>query len=425
MQVSNTQRVFIYSGQDRSGKQVNGQVAAENKLLAKGLVRKLGVAADKVAPKPTLTLESLNRRVINSDEIVSFTRQLATMLKAGLPLIQSLDVAAETTEKHVRAFIMSLRNEVAVGHTFSDSLRNYPNIFDNLYCNLVTAGEISGTLDIMLDRIATFQEKDQRLKANIKKALTYPIAVLIIAGVVTAVLLINVVPAFEQTFASFGAELPAFTRFVVSISEAMQKYWGWVAGSLIAIIGMFKLALSKSKRFSYTIDKYILKVPMFGKLLFLSAIARFSRTLATTFSAGIPMLDALNSSAGATGNQHIANAVVEVRDTVSQGSLLNVAMKENSDFPPLLQQLTKVGEEAGALDTMLNKAADSYEDSVNDAVDTLTALLEPAIMSFLAVVVGGLMIAMYLPIFQLGNGVVTAIILRSRVTTAKGSANND
>ena len=404
MQVINTQRVFIYSGQDRSGKQVNGQVAAENKLLAKGLVRKLGVAADKVAPKPTLTLESLNRRVINSDEIVSFTRQLATMLKAGLPLIQSLDVAADSTEKkHVRAFIMSLRNEVAVGHTFSDSLRNYPNIFDNLYCNLVTAGEISGTLDIMLDRIATFQEKDQRLKANIKKALTYPIAVLIIAGVVTAVLLINVVPAFEQTFASFGAELPAFTRFVVSISEAMQKYWGWVAGSLIAIIGMFKLALSKSKRFSYAIDKYILKVPMFGKLLFLSAIARFSRTLATTFSAGIPMLDALNSSAGATGNQHIANAVLEVRDTVSQGSLLNVAMKENSDFPPLLQQLTKVGEEAGALDTMLNKAADSYEDSVNDAVDTLTALMEPAIMSFLAVVIGGLMIAMYLPIFQLGN----------------------
>ncbi len=404
MQVSNNQRVFIYSGQDRSGKQVSGQVSAENKLLAKGLVRKLGVAADKVAPKPTLTLESLNRKVINSDEIVSFTRQLATMLKAGLPLIQSLDVAAETTEqKHVRDFIMALRNEVAVGHTFSDSLRNYPNIFDNIYCNLVAAGEISGTLDIMLDRIASFQEKDQRLKANIKKALTYPIAVLIIAGVVTAVLLINVVPAFEETFASFGAELPVFTRFVVAISEAMQKYWGLVVGSLIAIIGVFKLARSKSKRFSYAIDKYILKVPMFGKLLFLSAIARFSRTLATTFSAGIPMLDSLNSSAGATGNQHVANAVLGIRDKVSQGSLLNVAMKENSDFPPLLQQLTKVGEEAGALETMLHKAADSYEDSVNDAVDTLTALLEPAIMSFLAVVIGGLMIAMYLPIFQLGN----------------------
>jgi len=404
MQVSNNQRVFIYSGQDRSGKQVSGQVAAENKLLAKGLVRKLGVAADKVAPKPTLSLESLNHKVINSDEIVSFTRQLATMLKAGLSLIQSLDVAAESTEqKHVRAFIMSLRNEVAVGHTFSDSLRNYPNIFDNLYCNLSAAGEISGTLDIMLDRIASFQEKDQRLKANIKKALTYPIAVLIIAGVVTAVLLINVVPAFEQTFASFGAELPAFTWFIVSISKAMQKYWGLVVGSLIAIIGVFKLALSKSKRFSYAIDKYTLKVPIFGKLLFLSAIARFSRTLATTFSAGIPMLDSLNSSAGATGNQHVANTVLGIRDRVSQGSLLNVAMKENSDFPPLLQQLTKVGEEAGALETMLNKAADSYEDSVNDAVDTLTALMEPAIMSFLAVVIGGLMIAMYLPIFQLGN----------------------
>ena len=404
MEASDNRKVFIYSGQDRSGKQVNGQITAENKLLAEEMVRKLGVAADKVAPKPKFTLESLNRRTINSDEIVSFTRQLATMLKAGLPLIQSLDVAAESSDKaHIKAFIMSLRNEVAAGHTFSDSLRNYPNIFDNLYCNLVSAGEISGTLDIMLDRVATFREKDQRLKANIKKALTYPIAVLVIAGVVTAILLINVVPAFEQTFASFGSELPAFTRLVVSLSETMQEYWGWTLGFLVLAIGLFKIALNKSKRFSYAIDKYLLKAPVLGKIMLLSSIARFSRTLATTFSAGIPMLDALDSSAGAAGNQHIANAAIEVRDTVSQGSLLNVAMRSNSVFPPLLQQLTKVGEEAGALETMLNKAADSYEDSVNDAVDTMTALLEPAIMSFLAVVIGGLMIAMYLPIFQLGN----------------------
>jgi|TARA_B110000196_G_scaffold93543_1_gene80886 type IV pilus assembly protein PilC len=404
MEASDNRKVFIYSGQDRSGKQVNGQITAENKLLAEEMVRKIGVAADKIAPKPKFTLESLNRRTINSDEIVSFTRQLATMLKAGLPLIQSLDVAAESSDKaHIKAFIMSLRNEVAAGHTFSDSLRNYPNIFDNLYCNLVSAGEISGTLDIMLDRVATFREKDQRLKANIKKALTYPIAVLVIAGVVTAILLINVVPAFEQTFASFGSELPAFTRLVVSLSETMQEYWGWTLGFLVLAIGLFKIALNKSKRFSYAIDKYLLKAPVLGKIMLLSSIARFSRTLATTFSAGIPMLDALDSSAGAAGNQHIANAAIEVRDTVSQGSLLNVAMRSNSVFPPLLQQLTKVGEEAGALETMLNKAADSYEDSVNDAVDTMTALLEPAIMSFLAVVIGGLMIAMYLPIFQLGN----------------------
>ena len=404
MEASDNRKVFIYSGQDRSGKQVNGQITAENKLLAEEMVRKIGVAADKIAPKPKFTLESLNRRTINSDEIVSFTRQLATMLKAGLPLIQSLDVAAESSDKeHIKAFIMSLRNEVAAGHTFSDSLRNYPNIFDNLYCNLVSAGEISGTLDIMLDRVATFREKDQRLKANIKKALTYPIAVLVIAGVVTAILLINVVPAFEQTFASFGSELPAFTRLVVSLSETMQEYWGWTLGFLVLAIGLFKIALNKSKRFSYAIDKYLLKAPVLGKIMLLSSIARFSRTLATTFSAGIPMLDALDSSAGAAGNQHIANAAIEVRDTVSQGSLLNVAMRSNSVFPPLLQQLTKVGEEAGALETMLNKAADSYEDSVNDAVDTTTALLEPAIMSFLAVVIGGLMIAMYLPIFQLGN----------------------
>ena len=401
---ANINNVFIYSGQDRNGKQVNGQIAAENKRLAEEMVRKLGIAADKVAPKPKITLASLNQRTINSDEIVSFTRQLATMLKAGLPLIQSLDVAAESADKtHIKTFVMSLRNEVSAGHTFSDSLRNYPNIFDNLYCNLVAAGEISGTLDIMLDRVATFQEKDQRLKANIKKALTYPIAVLVIAGVVTAILLINVVPAFEQTFASFGSELPAFTRLVVSISETMQEYWGWTLGFLVLVIGLFKIARNKSKRFSYALDKHLLKVPVLGKIMLLSSIARFSRTLATTFSAGIPMLDALESSAGAAGNQHVANAALEVRDTVSQGSLLNIAMRTTPVFPPLLQQLTKVGEEAGALETMLNKAADSYEDSVNDAVDTMTALLEPAIMSFLAVVIGGLMIAMYLPIFQLGN----------------------
>ena len=401
---ANINNVFIYSGQDRNGKQVNGQIAAENKLLAEEMVRKLGIAADKVAPKPKITLASLNQRTINSDEIVSFTRQLATMLKAGLPLIQSLDVAAESADKtHIKTFVMSLRNEVSAGHTFSDSLRNYPNIFDTLYCNLVAAGEISGTLDIMLDRVATFQEKDQRLKANIKKALTYPIAVLVIAGVVTAILLINVVPAFEQTFASFGSELPAFTRLVVSISETMQEYWGWTLGFLVLVIGLFKIAHNKSKRFSYALDKHLLKVPVLGKIMLLSSIARFSRTLATTFSAGIPMLDALESSAGAAGNQHVANAALEVRDTVSQGSLLNIAMRTTPVFPPLLQQLTKVGEEAGALETMLNKAADSYEDSVNDAVDTMTALLEPAIMSFLAVVIGGLMIAMYLPIFQLGN----------------------
>jgi type IV pilus assembly protein PilC len=395
--------IFIYSGQDRSGKQVNGQIVAENKIFAQKMIRKLGIAAEKVTPKRNITFASLNQKKITSDEIVNFSRQLATMLKSGLPLIQSLDIAAESPEKtHVRTFVKSLRSEVAAGNTFSDSLRNYPNIFDSLYCNLVAAGEISGTLDIMLDRIATFQEKDQRLKANIKKTLTYPIAVLIVAAVVTAVLLINVIPAFEATFASFGSELPVFTRFVVSISEAMQQYWGWVLGVLIVVIGLFELALGNSKRFSYLIDQYLLKTPIVGKILFLSAIARVSRTLATTFSAGIPMLDALKSSAGAAGNQHISNAVLEIRETVSQGSLLNLAMKNNAIFPPLLQQLTKVGEEAGALETMLNKAADSYEDSVNDSVDTLTALLEPAIMSFLAFVIGGLMIAMYLPIFQMG-----------------------
>jgi type IV pilus assembly protein PilC len=404
MPTSDNKIIFKYSGLDRNLVQRHGQVTAENKIVARHMIYKLGCACDEIVPKREFSLASLNQKPITPEDIVSFSRQLATMLKSGLPLIQSLDVAAESSNKaHIRVFLMTLRGDVAAGNTFSDALRMYPKIFDNLYCNLVAAGEISGTLDIMLDRIATFQEKDLRLKANIKKALTYPIAVLIIAAVVTAVLLINVIPAFEETFASFGAELPSFTLFVISISEMMQQYWGWILGGLIAFIGLVKLALNNSKRFSYAADQYLLKAPIFGEILFLSAIARVSRTLATTFSAGIPMLDALESAAGAAGNQHISAAVLEIREAVSQGSLLNMAMEDNPLFPPLLQQLTKVGEEAGALETMLNKAADSYDDAVNDAVDTLTALLEPAIMSFLAVVIGGLMIAMYLPIFELGS----------------------
>jgi len=404
MAASDTEKVFIYSGHDRTGEKVNGQVKAANKVLASNMVRELGVAVEKIAPKRSFSLASLNSKPIGTDEIVNFTRQLATMLKSGLPLIQSLDVAAESSNKaHVKAFIMSLRNEVATGNTFSDALRNYPKLFDNLYCNLVSAGEVSGTLDTMLDRVATFHEKDQRLKANIKKAVTYPISVLVIAGGVTVVLLVKVVPAFEETFSSFGADLPAFTRMVMGVSEAFQQYW--IRGLAILVLGItaFKVALAKSKGFSYAIDKYMLKFPVVGSILHLSSIARFSRTLATTFSAGIPMLDALDSSSGATGNQHISNAADEMKNNVSQGSLLNVAMKSSYLFPPLLQQLTKVGEESGALETMLNKAADSYEDSVNDAVDTMTSLLEPAIMTFLALVIGGLMVAMYLPIFQLGE----------------------
>lgn len=404
MAAKDTTKTFLYSGLDRNSEKATGQITANNLQQAKDMVRKLGVAADRISPKSSLSWASLNTKPITAENITNFSRQLSTMLKAGLPLIQSLTVAAESTEEaHIKQFIVALRNNIASGATFSDTLRNYPNQFDDLYCNLIAAGEISGTLDTMLERISVFQEKDARLKANIKKALTYPISVMVVAAIVSAVLLIKVVPAFETTFASFGSELPAFTQFVVGISEFTQEWWLHIIGALFLLIASFKIAVKQSASFSYAVDKYLLKAPVVGKIAYLSAIARFSRTLATTFAAGIPMLDALTASSGAAGNQHITAAISQVRLTVSQGTLLNRAMKDNGIFPPLLEQLTKVGEEAGALDDMLNKAAETYEDSVDDAVDTMTALMEPMIMSFLAVVIGGLMIAMYLPIFLLGS----------------------
>ena len=404
MQSTDKRTTFTYEGQDRDGNPVAGNVLADNKKEAAAEVRKLGVAATRIKTKSNLNFSLTTQRKITQEEVVNLSRQLATMLKAGLPLIQSFDVAAESSNKeHIRTFILSLRNEVAAGRTLSDTLKKYPGIFDELYCNLVAAGEISGTLDIMLDRIASFLEKNQRLKANIKKALTYPISVLGVAVIVTAILLIKVVPSFESSFASFGAELPAFTQFVIGISEVAQEYWLQVFGILVLIAISITVAQKKSPRFVYFLDQYMLKVPVVGNVIYLGAMARFARTLSTTFASGIPMLDAIDSSAGAAGNRHITSAVMELKVDVAQGSLVNVAMKKNTLFPPLLQQLTKVGEESGSLEIMINKAAETYEDSVNDAVDALTALLEPIIMSFLAVVIGGLMIAMYLPIFTLGS----------------------
>ena len=401
MQSTDKTTTFTYEGLDRDGNPVAGNVLAETKKEAATEVRKLGVAATRIKTKSNLNFSLTTQRKITQEEVINLTRQLATMLKAGLPLIQSFDVAAESSNKeHIRAFILSLRNEVAAGRTLSDTLKKYPDIFDELYCNLVAAGEISGTLDIMLDRIASFLEKNQRLKANIKKALTYPISVLGVAVIVTA---IKVVPSFDSSFASFGAELPAFTQFVIGISEVAQEYWLQVFGILVLIGISITIAQKKSPRFVYFLDQYMLKVPVLGNVIYLGAMARFARTLSTTFASGIPMLDAIDSSAGAAGNRHITSAVMELKVDVAQGSLVNVAMNKNTLFPPLLQQLTKVGEESGSLEIMINKAAETYEDSVNDAVDALTALLEPVIMSFLAVVIGGLMIAMYLPIFTLGS----------------------
>lgn len=397
-------KIYLYRGKDRSGQKVSGSVSAKNLDSAKGLVRQLGVAANQVKKKRPSIAFSRRSKKITPNEVAILSRQLATMIRAGLPLIKSFEVAAEsTTQAHIKELVMSLHINVSAGNTFSEALSKHPDAFDQLYCNLVAAGELSGTLDIMLERGSIFQEKAILLRVKIKKALSYPIIVMVVAAVVTAIMLIKVVPSFQTSFASFGAELPAFTLAVVALSEVVQESWMWVLALIGATVIAFKVAKARSETFLYFLHRHSLKIPLVGNIIFIGAMARFSRTLATTFSSGIPMINALEASAGATGNLYITDAVTDLTIEVTEGGQLNVAMSKNRLFPPLLTQMTKVGEESGELESMVNKAAETYENEVNDAMDSMTALIEPIIMSFLALVVGGLMIAMYLPIFSLGS----------------------
>ena len=316
-------------------------------------------------------------------------------------LVQSFDIVADGCDKPLmKELIHEIRDTVAAGGGFANALRKHPRQFDDLFCSLVESGETAGALETMLDRVATYKEKTEQLKAKIKKALTYHLAVLVVAVIVTAILLIKVVPIFAETFSGFGADLPAFTLFVLGLSEALQNSWIMVLLVIGASLIGFREARFRSKKFAYWVDKYMLKLPVVGNIIYNSIIARFARTLATTFSAGVPIVDALQSVAGAAGNQLYANAI---REEVMTGIQLQQALKSRKLFPTLLYQMTAIGEESGALDEMLEKAALHYEEAVDNAVDNLTSLLEPLIMAVLGVLVGGLLIAMYLPIFQLGN----------------------
>jgi type IV pilus assembly protein PilC len=329
---------------------------------------------------------------------------MATMMKAGVPLVQAFDIVADGLENpNLRKLVLSIRDSVAAGGGFAPSLREHPKYFDDLFCNLVEAGEQAGALETMLDRIATYKEKTEKLKAKIKKALSYPIAVVVVAIIVTGILLIKVVPQFADTFSSFGAKLPAFTLFVLHLSELAQAYWLFFLFGAVAGAFIFKEAARRSATFAYFIDRYILKIPVVGQIIYLSVMARFARTLSTTFAAGVPLIEALTSVAGAAGNKIYADAIIKVREDVSTGIQLNTALKTRGIFPTLLVQMASIGEESGALDTMLDKVATYYEEAVDNTVDSLTSLLEPLIMSVLGILVGGLMIAMYMPIFQLGN----------------------
>lgn len=337
-------------------------------------------------------------------DIAVFTRQMATMMKAGVPLVQSFDIVAGGSEnKSMEKLILSLKDEVASGTSFANALKKHPKYFDDLFCSLVESGEQSGALETMLDRVATYKEKTEQLKAKIKKAMTYPIAVIVVAIVVTGILLVKVVPQFAETFSSFGAELPAFTLFVLGLSEWAQQYWFIVVLCIVGFFFSYGKLKEKSRGFRNFMDRLSLKAPIVGNIVYQSVIARFARTLSTTFAAGVPLIDALDSVAGAAGNAIYEDATKKIREEVATGTQLNVAIAHTKIFPAMLIQMTTIGEESGALDEMLSKVASYYEEAVDNLVDSLTSLLEPLIMSVLGILVGGLMIAMYLPIFQIGQ----------------------
>ena len=397
--VTNT---YTYKGVDKKGTKVQGEINSSSPAIAKAQLLKQGISAKSVSKK-SKPLFGSGGKAIKPMDIAVFARQMATMMKAGVPLVQAFDIVADGLENpNFRKLVLSIRDSVASGGGFAPSLREHPKYFDDLFCNLVDAGEQAGALETMLDRIATYKEKTERLKAKIKKALSYPIAVVAVALIVTAILLIKVVPQFAETFSSFGAELPAFTLFVLHLSDLAQAYWLIMLVGIAASVFLFKEAARRSKAFAYLIDRYILKIPIVGQIIYLSVMARFARTLSTTFAAGVPLIEALTSVSGAAGNKIYADAIIKVREDVSTGIQLNTALKTRGIFPTLLIQMTAIGEESGALDTMLDKVAVYYEEAVDNTVDSLTSLLEPIIMSVLGVLVGGLMIAMYMPIFQLG-----------------------
>lgn len=395
--------IFSWEGTDRKGAKIRGESSGVNPALVKAQLRKQGINPLKVRKKAQPLFGGAGKKIKPMD-IAIFTRQMATMMKAGVPLLTSFDIINEGFENpNMRKLIEEVKQDVAAGNSFASALRKRPLYFDDLYCNLVESGEQSGALETLLDRVATYKEKTEALKSKIRKAMNYPIAVIVVALIVSAILLIKVVPQFQSVFAGFGAELPAFTLMVVGLSELLQEWWLLV----LLVIGATMYALSqahkRSEKFRNWVDRLLLKAPIVGNIIYMSSVARFSRTLATTFAAGVPLVDALDSVAGATGNVVFRTAVNRVKQDVSTGMQLNFSMRSTGVFPSLALQMTAIGEESGALDDMLDKVATHYETEVDNMVDGLTALMEPMIMAVLGVLVGGLVIAMYLPIFQMGQ----------------------
>jgi len=394
---------FAWTGTDRRGKKVKGRLRAANDAIVRADLRKQGVTPVKVQKLITF---SFGKPKITTGDIAIFSRQLATMMKAGVPLVQSLDIVGKGhNNPTMQELILTIKADIEGGTSLTNALRKHPMYFDDLFCNLVDAGEQAGVLETLLERIATYKEKTESIKKKIKKALIYPASVLSVGIIVTAIILIFVVPVFEDLFSSFGADLPAFTQMVVSMSRYIRDNWFFIIIGLAAIIILTANLWKRSPKFRELIDRAMLKAPIFGSIMHKSALARFARTTSTMFAAGVPMVEALESVAGATGSVVYGIAVREMREDIATGQSLRLAMEQQPLFPHMVKQMVAIGEESGSLDGMLSKVADFYEEELDNAVDSLSSLMEPLIMVVLGTLVGGLVVAMYLPIFKLGAAI--------------------
>jgi type IV pilus assembly protein PilC len=396
---------FAWTGKDKARRKATGIIFAADEKGVHAELRRQGINVTKIRKK-SASLFSKRIQKVQPADIAIFARQLATMLNAGVPVVQALDIVGRGNENtSMRDLLLAIKVDVESGDSLTQALRKHPAYFDDLFCNLIEAGERAGVLESLLEKIATYKEKSESMKKKIKKALTYPISVVIIAFIVTAVLLIFVVPVFEDLFKSFGADLPAFTKLVIAMSKWMQAYWWIMVAIITGAIYTFKFFKKTSEPFNYFLDKQILKTTVVGVIITKSAIARFARTLATMSAAGVPLVESLESAAGTCGNRVYKNAVLRVREEVAIGQRLQFAIQESGLFPHMVVQMIAIGEESGALDAMLSKVADFYEEEVDNLVDNLSSLMEPMIMMVLGVLVGGLIVAMYLPIFKLGSAI--------------------
>jgi type IV pilus assembly protein PilC len=391
---------YSWEGKDKKGKSVKGEIRATGESFVNATLRRQGITVTKVKKQSSFA----SKGSVSDKDITLFTRQLATMMKAGVPLLQSFDIVGKGhSNPAVAKLLLDIKSDVETGSSMSAAFRKYPLYFDSLFCNLIGAGEQAGILDTLLDRLATYKEKILAIKSKIKSALFYPISIIVVAFVIVAVIMIFVIPAFKELFSSFGADLPGPTIVVMAISDIFVKWWWAIFGSIGFGLWFFFYTWKRSLSMQATMDRLILKVPVFGPLIRKATIARWARTLATMFTAGVPLVEALDSVAGASGNRVYYDATKKVQSEISTGTSLTVAMQNTNVFPNMVLQMTAIGEESGALDSMLSKVADFFEAEVDDAVDALASLMEPVIMVVLGVLIGGLVVAMYMPIFKMGS----------------------